>query len=150
MGEYGPLAFRSEGNLDALETYLKWASKQPFWATRFIPRTGDVEEFERFSALAFRHENYLLVVEEAAAVTQAGYLPPNFGRIVRPGPSSRDRLTVVLPEAERSFQNTDGAHRLVGRIQHRGTRRQAGAGSEMRPGLHRTRCQSSAFRVARV
>jgi hypothetical protein len=85
MGEYGPLAFRSEGNFDALETYLKWANRQPFWAARFIPRTGDVEEFERFCALAFRDENYLLVVEEAAAVTQAGYLPPNFGRIVRQG-----------------------------------------------------------------
>jgi DNA helicase HerA-like ATPase len=85
MGEYGPLAFRSEGNLDALDTYLKEMGKQSFWAARFIPRTGDVEEFERFCVRAWKYRNYVLVIEEAAAVTQASFLPPNFGRLVRQG-----------------------------------------------------------------
>jgi hypothetical protein len=85
MAEYGPLAFRSEGNLDALAEYLHSMRGQQFAAARYIPREGTVEEFEQFCALAFRFGNYLLVVEEAAAVTQAGYLPPKFGRVVRQG-----------------------------------------------------------------
>ena len=85
IGEYGPLAFRSEGNLRALVAYLSQARSQQFAAARYIPRTGDVEEFEAFCRIAYGFRNCVLVVEEAAAVCQASYLPPEFGRIVRQG-----------------------------------------------------------------
>ena len=85
IGEYGPLAYRSEGNLQALVSYLREGHRQPFFAARYIPRTGEVEEFEAFCGIAYRCRNTLIVVEEAAAICQASYLPPAFGRIVRQG-----------------------------------------------------------------
>lgn len=82
---------RTQGNLQELSEYLKWCSheRKEFAAAQYIPRTGSVEEFEEFCLLAGRYQNYLLVVEEVAAVAQASYLPPNFGRIVRQGRHQR-------------------------------------------------------------
>ncbi len=85
IGEYGPLAFRSEGNLAALEEYLRWARGQRFAAARYVPREGTVEEFEAWCAVVFGFRDFVVVVEEVAAVAQASYLPPAFGRIVRQG-----------------------------------------------------------------
>ncbi len=85
LGEYGPLAFRSEGSLEGLRGYLDWAQGQGFAACRFVPRAGDVEEFERVCELVYRYQKFLYVVEEAAAICQASYLPSAFGRIVRQG-----------------------------------------------------------------
>jgi DNA helicase HerA-like ATPase len=85
LGEYGPLAFRSEGNLAALSEYLQWARGQQFAAARYIPREGTVEEFEEWCAVAYGFRDFVVVVEEAAAVCQASYLSPAFGRIVRQG-----------------------------------------------------------------
>ena len=85
MAEYGPLAFRSEGDLHALAEYLRWARGQRFAAVRFIPHRADVEEFSASCQVGYRYENLVLVVEEAAAICQASYLPPEFGKIVRTG-----------------------------------------------------------------
>lgn len=85
LGEHGPLAFRSEGNLAALEEYLRWAGGQRFAAARYVPSEGTVEEFEAFCAVVYGFRDFVVVVEEAAAVVQASYLPPAFGRIVRQG-----------------------------------------------------------------
>jgi hypothetical protein len=86
LGEYGPLVFRSNGNLPALDEYLRAMRNEQFAAARYIPHTGEVEEFEDFCALVYRlGQNSVLVVEEAAAICQPSFLPPNFGRIVRQG-----------------------------------------------------------------
>lgn len=85
LAEYGPLAFRSEGNLAGLGEYLRWARVQQFAAARYVPREGTVAEFEQFCELVYRYQNFVLVVEEAAAICQASYLPPAFGRVVRQG-----------------------------------------------------------------
>lgn len=85
IGEYGPLAFRSEGNPAALEEYLRWARGRRFAAGRYVPREGTVEEFEEFCRVVYGFRDFVVVVEEAAAVVQASYLPPAFGRIVRQG-----------------------------------------------------------------
>ncbi|HVB98873.1 MAG TPA: hypothetical protein VNJ12_06000 [Candidatus Dormibacteraeota bacterium] len=84
LGEYGPLAFRTS-DPDSLAEYLSWARGRRFAAARFIPDKGTVEEFEAFCAAVYQSGNLLVVVEEAAAVCQASYLPPAFGRIVRQG-----------------------------------------------------------------
>jgi len=81
----GPLACRAEGNLQALVEYLSWARGQRFAAARYIPRTGDAEEFEAFCRIAYGFRNAVIVVEEVAAICQASYLPPEFGKIVRMG-----------------------------------------------------------------
>ena len=86
IGEYGPLAFRADnGNLDALGEYWRWARGQRFAAARYIPETGDPDEFADFCQLVYSCQNLLVVVEEVAAVCQASYLPPEFGKIVRMG-----------------------------------------------------------------
>ena len=85
IGEYGPLAFRAEGNLREFAAYLSCARGQRFAAGRYIPRTGDVEEFEAFCRIAYSFNNAIIVVEEVAAVCSASYLPPEFGKIVRQG-----------------------------------------------------------------
>ncbi len=84
-GEYGPLAFRSEGNLREFAVYVSWARGQRFAAARYIPRTGGVEEFEAFCRVAYGFRDAVIVVEEVAAICQASYLPPEFGKIVRMG-----------------------------------------------------------------
>lgn len=84
LGEYGPLAFRTS-NVEELSGYLAWARGRPFAAARFVPHAGTVEEFEAFSAAVYQSSNLLVVVEEVAAICQASYLPPAFGRIVRQG-----------------------------------------------------------------
>jgi DNA helicase HerA-like ATPase len=84
LGEYGPLAFRTS-DTEALAEYLVWARARKFAAARYIPSEGTVEEFESFCAVVYRSSNLLVVVEEAAAVCSASYLPPAFGRIVRQG-----------------------------------------------------------------
>ena len=85
IGEYGPLAFRSEGDFGALADYLRWARGQRFAAARYLPETGDTEEFAEFCRLAYCCGGLVVVVEEVAAVCQASYLPPEFGKIVRTG-----------------------------------------------------------------
>lgn len=85
IGEYGPLAFRAEGNLQDLSAYLNQSRGQRFFAARYIPRVGDVEEFEAFCRTAYACRDTVIVVEEVAAVCSASYLPPNFGKIVRMG-----------------------------------------------------------------
>lgn len=84
LGEYGPLAFRTS-NVEELSSYLAWARGRSFAAARFVPHAGTVEEFEAFCVVVYRSSNTLVVVEEAAAVCQASYLPPAFGRVVRQG-----------------------------------------------------------------
>ncbi len=42
--EYGPLAYRSGGNLDALEEYLKSARGEQFWAARYLPLSPKAQE----------------------------------------------------------------------------------------------------------
>ena len=84
LSEYGPLAFRTS-DTEALAEYLGWARGRKFAAARFIPDKGTVEEFESFCSVVYRSSDMLVVVEEAAAVCQASYLPPAFGRIVRQG-----------------------------------------------------------------
>ncbi len=85
IGEYVPLAFRAEGSVHELAAYLSQARGQRFAAARYIPRTGDVEEFEVFCRMAYNFRNAVIVVEEVAAVCSASYLPPEFGKIVRMG-----------------------------------------------------------------
>lgn len=84
LSEYGPLAFRTSDPA-SLGEYLAWARGRKFAAARFVPSTGTLDEFETFCATAYQSSNMLVVVEEAAAVCQASYLSPAFGRIVRQG-----------------------------------------------------------------
>lgn len=85
IGEYGPLVLRCEGDVRSLAEYLRWARSQRFAAARFVPRDGTAEEFETFCSTVNCFSNLLVVVEEVAAVCNASYLPPAFGRIVRQG-----------------------------------------------------------------
>ena len=84
LGEHGPLACSVHGPA-ALEEYLDWAKGQKFAAVRYVPEVGDVEEFESFCAVLWQFKDFVVVVEEAAAICQAAYLPPSFGRCVRQG-----------------------------------------------------------------
>ncbi len=85
LGEHGRLAFRSEGDLASLEDYLDWARLQQFAAARYVPREGTVEEFEEWCDVVYGFRDCVVVIEEVAAVAQASYLPPAFGRVVRQG-----------------------------------------------------------------
>jgi hypothetical protein len=85
LSEHGCLAFRSEGDLESLAEYWGGARGQQFAAARYIPRAGTVEEFEEWCSVVYGFRDCVLVVEEVAAVAQASYLPPAFGRVVRQG-----------------------------------------------------------------
>ena len=84
LGEHGPLA-ASVSDPGDLENYLSWAQSRRFAAVRYVPEVGDVEEFEEFCDVVWGFRNFVVVVEEAAAVCQAAYVPPSFGRVVRQG-----------------------------------------------------------------
>jgi hypothetical protein len=86
IGEHGPLAYRVEsGSPEDLRPYMEWAIGQEFAAVRYVPQTGELAEFEAFCAIAYQSRNFVVLVEEVAAVCQASYLPPQFGRLIRQG-----------------------------------------------------------------
>ena len=84
VGEYGPMAVQCD-TVDDLADYLRAARSRRFAGVRFVPQEGTVEEFEEFCEVVYGFENFVVVVEEVAAVCQASYMTPAFGRIVRQG-----------------------------------------------------------------
>jgi len=83
--EYGPMANYYDGDLEGFAQFLELTKGRKFAAARYIPAEDVAGEFEKFCRLLLKTENFVVVVEEAAEVCQAGHLPPGFGRLVRQG-----------------------------------------------------------------
>ncbi len=83
--EYEPMANYFDGDLEGFAKFLELVRGKEFAAARYIPAEDVGAEFEVFCRLLVRGENFVVVVEEAAEVCQAGHLPPGFGRLVRQG-----------------------------------------------------------------
>jgi len=68
-----------------LEQFLKWSRQQATFACAYMP-TGDLEEeIEEVSLLVYARGNLCFVCEEVPLYTQAGYMPPLFGKLIRTG-----------------------------------------------------------------
>ncbi len=86
MRDHGDLAagnvFESIG---ALARFLAWSRNQPAFAGVYVPQDDPAEEIEEASRLVYARGDLCLVCEEVPLYTQAGYVPPLFGRLIRTG-----------------------------------------------------------------
>ena len=68
-----------------LAHFLKWSREQPSFAAAYVP-SGDLqEEIEEVSRLVYGRGHLCFVCEEVPLYTQAGYMPPMFGKLIRTG-----------------------------------------------------------------
>jgi hypothetical protein len=86
MGEHaneeGENRFES---LDQLVRFLKWSRRQQTFAAVYMP-SGDLEEeIEEVSRLVYARGHLCFACEEVPLYTQAGYMPPLFGKLIRTG-----------------------------------------------------------------
>jgi len=84
-----------------LERFLKWSRQQPTFAGIYVP-SGDLgEEIEEASRLVYARGELCLVCEEVPLYTQAGYMPPLFGKLIRTG---RHRQIDIAWTAQRAAE----------------------------------------------
>jgi len=68
-----------------LARFLKWSHQQPTFAGVYVP-TGDLEEeIEEVARLIYARGQLCFACEEVPLYTQAGYMPPLFGKLTRTG-----------------------------------------------------------------
>ncbi len=83
--EYEPMANLYDGDLDGFGRFLDWSRGRTFAAARYVPAEDVAGEFDGFCRALWSAGDFLVVVEEAAEVCQASYLPAAFGRVIRQG-----------------------------------------------------------------
>jgi hypothetical protein len=64
---------------------LKWTREQETFAGVYVPEGELDEEIEEVSRLVYARGNLCFVCEEVPLYTQAGYMPPLFGKLIRTG-----------------------------------------------------------------
>lgn len=86
MRDHGELAagnvFESIG---AVTRFLNWSRNQPAFAGVYVPQDDPSVEVEEVSRLVYARGDLCFVCEEVPLYTQAGYVPPIFGRLIRTG-----------------------------------------------------------------
>src|SRR5581483_7384704 len=66
-----------------LAQFLKWSREQQTLAGIYVPSGELEEEIEDVSRLIYARGNLCFVCEEVPLYTQAGYMPPIFGKLIR-------------------------------------------------------------------
>lgn len=64
---------------------LKWSREQENFAGAYVPGGELDQEIEEVSRLIYARGNLCFICEEVPLYTQAGYMPPLFGRLIRTG-----------------------------------------------------------------
>ena len=68
-----------------LARFLHWSREQPSFAAAYVP-TGDLQqEIEDVSRLVYARGHLCFVCEEVPLYTQAGHMPPVYGKLIRTG-----------------------------------------------------------------
>ncbi len=68
-----------------LASFLKWSREQKTFAGVYIPDGDLEEEIEEVSRGIYARGDLCFVCEEVPLYTQAGYMPPLFGKLIRTG-----------------------------------------------------------------
>jgi hypothetical protein len=84
-----------------LAEFLKWSREQQTFAGNYVPSAELDEEIEEVARLVYARGNLCLVCEEVPLYTQAGYMPPLFGKLVRTG---RHQQIDVIWTAQRAAE----------------------------------------------
>jgi hypothetical protein len=101
MGEH---AAQNDNRLDSLvelSQFLKWSHKQQTFAGIYVPAGELDEEIEEASRLVYARGNLCFICEEVPLYTQAGYMPPLLGKLVRTG---RHRQIDICWTAQRAAE----------------------------------------------
>jgi hypothetical protein len=72
-----------------LASFLKWSREQPTFAGVYVPGGDLAEEIEEVSRLVYARGDLCFVCEEVPLYTQAGYMPPLLGKLIRTGRHKR-------------------------------------------------------------
>jgi hypothetical protein len=68
-----------------LVRFLKWSRQQPTFAGFYVASGDLAEEIEEVARLVYARGHLCFVCEEVPLYTQAGYMPPLFGKLIRTG-----------------------------------------------------------------
>jgi hypothetical protein len=81
--------------------FLKWSRKEEAFAGSYVPGGDLEEEIEEASRLVYAHGQLCFACEEVPLYTQAGYMPPLLGKLVRTG---RHRQIDIVWTAQRAAE----------------------------------------------
>ena len=85
MGEHAPSGENCFQKLAELARFLKWSREQSTFAGFYVPADNLEEEIEEVSRLVYARGHLCFACEEVPLYTQAGYMAPLFGKLVRTG-----------------------------------------------------------------
>jgi hypothetical protein len=86
MGEHAPPDGKNRLEKSAeLARFLKWSHQQPAFAGVYVPAGDLEEEIEEVSRLTYARGHLCFACEEVPLYSQAGYMPPLFGKLIRTG-----------------------------------------------------------------
>lgn len=85
MSEYSRQNDNRIESLSRLAEFLKWSREQQTFAATYVPSGELDEEIEEVSRLVYARGRLCFVCEEVPLYTQAGYMPPLFGKLIRTG-----------------------------------------------------------------
>jgi hypothetical protein len=72
-------------NAAELAHFLKWSRGRGTFACAYVPAADPEEEIEEVSRLVYGRGGLCFACEEVPLYTQAGYMPPLFGKLIRTG-----------------------------------------------------------------
>lgn len=102
MRDHGELAagnvFESIGSL---ARFLSWSRGQQAFAGVYVPKDDPAEAIEEAAPLVYARGDLCFVCEEVPLYTQAGYVSPLFGRLIRTG---RHRRLDIAWTAQRAAE----------------------------------------------
>jgi hypothetical protein len=84
-----------------LAEFLKWSREEKTFACAYVPGGDLAEEVEEVSRLVYARGQVCFACEEVPLFTQAGYMPPLFGKLVRTG---RHRKVDIVWTAQRAAE----------------------------------------------
>jgi len=86
MGEHAPSNEKNRFEKPAeLARFLKWSHGQDTFAGVYVPAADPEEDIEEVSRLVYACGHLCFACEEVPLYTQAGYMPPLFGKLIRTG-----------------------------------------------------------------
>jgi hypothetical protein len=86
MGEHAPQDGKNRFESPAqLARFLKWSREKETFAGVYVPSGELDEEIEEVSRLIYARGHLCFACEEVPLYTQAGYMPPLLGKLVRTG-----------------------------------------------------------------
>ena len=85
MGEHAPEKVNRFDSPAELAQFLKWSREERAFASAYVPGADLAEEIEEVARLVYARGHLCFACEEVPLYTQAGYMPPLLGKLIRTG-----------------------------------------------------------------